>query len=108
MQLHKYHASFISILLKLYKERKNENLIDVTDCFKGTAQQNAIVFQNLNKSELARVKKEARVLLSGSHTKPQKFLATILPLGIEYVENFIREYNESQKERPQIGFKTKN
>jgi hypothetical protein len=107
MELHKYHTFLLPILLKLYQESKNDSYIDVTDCFTGTAEQNAVVFRNLNQSEFAIVKKEARVLLSGRKYKPAKFITIILPLGIEYIESFSEEFQKQQKKIPPIEFKTK-
>lgn len=106
MQPHQYHSFFMPILLKLYQKGKKDEFIDVTDCFPGSAEQNEVVFKNLNESELARVKKEARVLLTSRQLKPQKISGMILPLGIEYVEYVIAEHMKEKKQRPQIGFKT--
>jgi hypothetical protein len=56
MEQHKYHSFFIPILVKLFKEGKQDEFIDVSDCFAGTPQQNAAIFRNLNQSEFAVVK----------------------------------------------------
>lgn len=108
MELHKYHTFFLPILLKLYQEANTDSYIDITDCLIGTLEQKAVVVKNINKSEFAIVKREARVVYVDSDykPKPEKFLAKILPLGIEYVENFIKEYQKANKKIPPIGFKT--
>lgn len=104
--MHKYHKSFLPILIKLYEEQQNDSLIDITDCLSGTNAQNAAIVKNLNLSEFAVVKKEARVIVLDSKLKPARFFATILPLGVDYLENFKEEYKKANKKIPPIGFRT--
>ena len=104
--MHKYHRFFLPILFKLYEEQKNDCLIDITDCLKGTDFQNAAIVKNLNLSEFAVVKKEIIANVLDSKHKPAKFFATILPLGVDYLENFIEEYKKATKNIPPVGFRT--
>jgi hypothetical protein len=57
-------------------------------------------------SEFAIVKKEARVITLDSKHKPERFFATILPLGVDYLEDFIDEYRKTNKKIPPVGFRT--
>jgi len=82
--------------------------IDITDCLTETDEQNAFIVSNLRQSEFALVKQDARVISSDSKLSPIKYNAKILPLGIDYIETYIEEYERANKKIPPVGFKTKS
>jgi hypothetical protein len=107
MQQHKYHRFFLPILIKLYKESKNDTYIDISECLTGTDEQNTVIVRNLRESEFAIVKKEAAIYLGNTVHKKPKYLAKILPLGIDYLENLSQEIQNANRKIPPVGFKTK-
>ena len=86
MTTHPYHEFFLPILTKLLQAEKTDEYIDITDCFTGKPIQDNLIFEKLNKSEFARVKKEAQIISKCNEPKPQRYFGTILPLGIKYLE----------------------
>jgi hypothetical protein len=106
MQQHKYHRFFLPILFKLYKEKQNSSFIDITECLTGTDDQNDVILYHLELSEFAIIQDDSTFDLLDSRYNTKKFSAKIQPLGIDYVENFIEEYEKANKKNPPIGFKT--
>lgn len=105
MEKHKYHSFFLPILLKLYPERANDEFIDITECLTGTYDQNSAICFNLIQSEYAIVEEYDRWLNMHTSEFTVKFRGKILPLGIEYIENYALEIKMLTKKRPQVGYK---
>jgi len=105
MEKHKYHNFFVPVLLKLYPERATNNFIDITGCFTGTYDQNSSICFNLSQSEFAIVEEYDRWLNMDTSEFTVKFKGKILPLGIDYIENYALEINTLTKKRPQVGYK---
>ena len=107
MQQHPYHKFFLPILLKLYQERKNDIFIDITNCLDVTDDQKVTIIRNLCQSEFALINDDSTVDLLDSKYNTIQFSAKILPLGINYIENFLEDYKEANKTPPPVGFKIK-
>ncbi|MBN1184133.1 MAG: hypothetical protein JXB49_17710 [Bacteroidales bacterium] len=104
MEIHAYHDYFLPILIKLAQGGQTTELIDVTECFTGTPEQNYAVFKALNQSEYAKVKKVPRFILQYEEIKPQRYLAMILPLGFEYIKFCREEFEKLTKKSKPVGF----
>src|ERR1035437_7328898 len=102
MQHHQYHKSFLPILFKLYQERNNEDFVDITEGLSGTTGQKVTVIRNLFKSEFALIRDDSKVDLLDSRFNTIEFSGKILPLGIDYVENFIKDFQNSNKKNHQL------
>jgi hypothetical protein len=108
MEQHKYHRFFVPILRKLYEGMPNKELIDISEFFTGSEEQNYVILRNLNDSEFAAIKKEAKVDFYKQFQKPPKYFGKILPLGIDYIEKYAQELIKARQKKPPIGFKQNN
>lgn len=90
MQKHDYHDYFLPILNRLYSQRENKDYIDITDCLKGTPEQNDDVYKNLGNAEFANIN-DPLFYDAGTCKYFKKYKAKILPKGIIYAENFLEE-----------------
>ena len=106
MQQHKYHKFFLPILFKLYQERNNEDFVNITDCLSGTADQKVTVIRNIFDSEFALIQDDCKVDLLDSKYNTIEFSGKILPLGIDYVENFIEDFQNANKKPTPVGYRT--
>jgi hypothetical protein len=106
MQQHKYHKFFLPILFKLYQERNNEDFVDITECLSGTTDQKVTVVRNLFESDFALIQDDSKVDLIDSRFNTIEFSGKILPLGIDYVETFIEDFQNANKKNSPVGFKT--
>jgi hypothetical protein len=104
MQIHPYHQFFLPILVRLYETSDIDKYIDITDCLSGTSPQKLDILRQLNESRFAWARVDTTLDILTFKTGLEAYSAIILPLGIQYVQQFLTEYMETKEVR-KVGFR---